>query len=453
MLKATLLVLALIFSVCLVPVHAVEQPKFVSLLIILDQPEYADPLIAWLQELDFHNFTFAVVNDQWYGQNMSDYWLLNQTRLDALKAYGVLIPQTFMMQQYSLEQRRSIIDGIIDEWINVVGYAPKGIFDFQPDTYTMNYCKSKGFEYVTGYCFDQYSIDWMTERGGWQVPYYASENHVLVPNNVSGGMVVFPHQVWDWVSSFTVSHNLHTHILSLIDFFNGDTSLAKNYFLNLIDASLEGEEPFAFASVQFEWVEHYSNNVEGSVEDWIQTLLSTRNYNFWTLQDITTAFENEYVSTPTYTVNFRSPYDNESIEWFYNQSKRVARVNGEVVSYVNYDEQSPDKFLNSTFQPDLSDFSLSKIPSNCVDDSLNFTIDGLGGGEYRAPIRDNGTVYNGTLADFPNENSVPEIPISLPIILISMLSTGIICFACKRRKNPRGLASPLARSVFLSPQR
>jgi hypothetical protein len=223
----------------------------------------------------------------------------------------------------------------------------------------------------------------------------------------------------------------------LIDFFNGDTSLAENYFLNLIDASLDGQEPFAFAPVQFEWVEHYSNNAEGSVEDWIQTLLSTRNYNFWTLQDITTLFKKEYASTPTYTVNFLSPYDNESIEWFYNQSKRVARVNGEVVSYINYDQQSPDKFLNSTFQPDLSDFSLSKIPGNCVDDSLNFTIDGLGGGEYRAPIRDNGTVYNGTLADFPNENSVPEIPISLPVILTLMLCVGIICFAYKRREKSK----------------
>jgi hypothetical protein len=447
--KATLLILALIFSVCLVSVHALEQPKFTSLLIILDQPEYADPLIAWLEDLGFRNFTFAVVNDQWYGQNMSDYWLLNQTRLDALKAYGVLIPQTFIMQQYSLEQRRNIIDGLVDEWVNVVGYAPKGIFDFQPDTYTMNYCESKGFEYVTGYCFDQYSIDWMTERGGWQLPYYASENHVLMPKNVSGGLVVFPHQTWDWVSSFTIQQNLDTHPLSLADIFYGNTSLAKNYFLNLIDSSLEGEEPFAFAPVQFEWGMTCRDNLTGLVTDLIQSLLSTRTYNFWTLQDITTTFKNEYVSTPTYTVDFRSPYDNESIEWFCNRDKRVARVNGEVVSYINYDQQSPDRFLNGTFQPDLTNFSLSKIPDNCVDDSLNFTIDGLGGGEYRAPIRDNGTVYNGTLADFPNENSVPEIPISLPVILVLTLSMGIICFACKRKEQSKEhLSTRLPQIVF-----
>jgi hypothetical protein len=430
-LKTTVLILLMFSSVSQVPLQSTVQPKYVSLLLILDQPEYADPLIAWLHDLGFRNFTFAVVDNQWYGQNMSGYWLLNKTRLDALESYGVLIPQTFMMQQYSLDQRRAIIDGLINEWVNVVGYAPKGFFDFQPDTYTVNYCESKGFEYVTGYCFDQYSIDWMTERGGWQLPYYASENHVLVPNNVNGGIVVYPHQVWDWVSSFTVSHNLHTHILSLIDFFNGDVPTAKDYFLNLIDESLAGQEPFAFASIQFEWVEHYSNNVQDSLEDWIQTLLSTRSYNFWTLQDITAAFKSEYASTPTYTVNFRSPYDNESIEWFYSQNKRVARVNGEVVSYINYGEQAPDRFLNDTFQPDLN-FSLSKNPENCIDDSLNFTIDGLGGGEYRAPVRDNGTVYNGTLANYPE--NVPEIQMPFPVILTWIVSAGIVLVCLRRRR-------------------
>jgi len=98
MLKATLLILVTLLSVCQVPLHSSAPAKFVSLLIILDQPEYADPLIAWLHDLNFRNFTFAVVCNQWYGQNMSDYWILNQTRLDALKSYGVLIPQTFLMR-------------------------------------------------------------------------------------------------------------------------------------------------------------------------------------------------------------------------------------------------------------------------------------------------------------------------------------------------------------------
>lgn len=54
------------------------------------------------------------------------------------------------------------------------------MFDFQPDTYTVNYCETKNMTYVTGYCFDQYAVDWMTERGGWQSPYYASHDHILM---------------------------------------------------------------------------------------------------------------------------------------------------------------------------------------------------------------------------------------------------------------------------------
>jgi hypothetical protein len=119
------------------------------------------------------------------------------------------------------------------------------------------------------------------------------------------------------------------------------------------------------------------------------------------------------------------------VEWFYNQNKRVARVNGEVVSYINYENQNPDKFLNHTFVPDIS--LAPNNPDNCVDDSLNFTIDGIGGGQYRAPIRDNGTAYNGTLGNFPNE-PVPEIPeFGLPIILILMVSAVVVCVAYKRR--------------------
>ena len=431
MIKISPMVLLLVFSVCLVPVRLLATQKFASFLIILDEPKYADTLIAWLQDLDFHNFTFAVRRDQWYGHNMSDYWILNQTRLDILKAYGVLIPETFWMQQYPPDQRRSIIDGLVNEWVNVVGYAPNGIFDFEPDTYTMNYCRCKGFEYVTGYCFDQYAIDWMTERGGWQLPYYASPNHVLIPTNSDEAVVVFPHQVWDWISSFTITHNLHTHPLSLMGFFGGNVTLAKTYFLDLIDRSLEGSDPFGFASIQFEWSWHCNNNLQGQVKDWIQTLLSTRNYSYWTLQDVTGWFKNEYSSTPSYTVNFCSPYDNETVEWFYNQNKRVARVNGEVVSYINYENQNPDKFLNHTFVPDIS--VSPNNPDNCVDDSLNFTIDGIGGGQYRAPIRDNGTAYNGTLGNFPNE-PVPEIPeFGLPVVLILIVSAVVVCVAYKRR--------------------
>lgn len=399
-------------------VSASFHPRFVSLLIILDQPGYFEELKSWLDDVNFHNFTFAVWTESWYGQNLSDYWLLNSTRLNTLKEYGILVPQTFWMQQHGPSERRTIIDNIIDNWKNIVGYAPKGIFDFQPDTYTVNYCETKGIGYVVGYCFDQYAVDWMTERGGWQLPYYASHDHVLIPNNASShGIVVFPHQVWDWVSSFTVTHNLHTHPLSLITFFKGNTSLAEDYFLNLIDSSLEAE-PFGFASVQFEWVWHCKYDVQNYVKDWIKTLLSTRNYDFWTCEDFTRWFKREYETTPNYSLNFKSPYDGQEIEWYYCQDSRIARICDKVVSYIEYNEQKPDKFLATTFAPNTT---LSpNLVENCIDNSLTFEIDGLGGGQYRSPINDSGVTYTGELREFPL-HYIPEIPFPIPSIAVLLI--------------------------------
>jgi hypothetical protein len=410
--------------------NARSSREFLSFLIILDQPQYFEELKDWLTDVDFHNFTFAVREEAWYGTDLSSYWLLNSTRLDTLKEYGILIPETYNMQRYEPSERKAVINGIVDEWESVVGYAPKGIFDFQPDTYTVNYCKTKGIQYVVGYCFDQYAVDWMTERGGWQMPYYASPDHVLMPNNASsGGVLVFPHQVWDWVSSFTVSHNLHTHPLSIIDFFDGNASKAKEYVLSLISRSLNAE-PFGFVSVQFEWVYHYVYNLQDIVKDWVKTLLSAYNYSFWTYEDFTKWFNKEHETTPDYSINFTSPYDSETIEWFYCRDFRIARVNDRIVSYVEYDKQKPDKFLTATFAPDLN---LSpNDPANCIDDSLTFTIDGLGGGEYRSPVLNSGVAYNGRLSEF-RVYTIPELPWAVSSTAVLLACTVVLLWLSRRK--------------------
>jgi len=272
-------------------------------------------------------------------------------------------------------------------------------------------------------------VDWMTERGGWQLPYYASHEHVLIPNNVSShGVVVFPHQVWDWVSSFTVSHNLHTHPLSIIrSIFDGNADLAGNYFLDLIERSLEAE-PFGFAPVQFEWCWHYRNDVHNYVKNWTQTLLSTPSYDFWTYEDVAEWFNNEYSATPDYHVDFSSPFDSQEIEWYYCKDFRVARVGDEIVSYVRYDEQESDKFLVSTFTPNTS-LSPHAV-ENSIDNSLTFEIDALGGGEYRSPIRDSGVPYFGELSDYISE-------ISSSVLLAVFLFTGAIVLFCLRKLGKR----------------
>jgi hypothetical protein len=209
--------------------------------------------------------------------------------------------------------------------------------DFIPDTYTSQYLLTRGVEYYQGYCFDQYNVDRMTMRGGFQMPYYANSTNILCPSTSVGGMVILPHSTWDWVDSFTVSHNLQLHPMNLINQFNGNVSIAKNYFLKMIDNSFVNSSPFGYVTVQFEWSWCSQGGDAPYALDWIQTLLSEKSsYKYWTFEDTVNWFKTNYDQTPTYRINFTSPYDGQQIEWYYDQHSRIARIGDNVVSYVNY---------------------------------------------------------------------------------------------------------------------
>lgn len=379
-----------------IKIEAEPNTKFVSFLLILDQGSGYEELGRWLTDIGFNNFTFAVCG----ALEARNYWLDNSTRLNTLKNYGKLIPATLYMASMTPNERAKIVDDLISTWITKVGYSPKGFFDFQPDTYTANYLEEKNVSYVVGYCFDQYAIDWMTERGGWQLPYYAHHSNVLRPNDVeSRGIVVFPHLSWDWSASFTATHMLCTHPLALKTAFDGNMTKAETYFQDLIDTGLGASEPLGLVSVQFEWVwAGINGGMKDYAKNWIKNLLATKSVEFWTYEDIATWFKANYALTPAYSVNFVSPYNNEKIEWYYCRKFRIARANGNVVSYVEYNAQADDVFLTSSFKPNF--FSTS-FPGNCIDTSLSFTIDAFGGGSYRSPIVNTPYPYEGKLSEFP----------------------------------------------------
>jgi hypothetical protein len=379
-----------------VGVKAGPSTKFVSFLLVLDQGSGYEELDSWLSGVGFNNFAFAVCGVL----DAENYWLGNSTRLSTLKNYGKLIPVALYLASMSPCERMAIVDDVISTWISKVGYSPKGFFDFQPDTYTVNYLEQRNVSYVVGYCFDQYAIDWMTERGGWQLPYYAHHNNALRPNDVeSHGIVVFPHLCWDWSASFTATHMLCTHPLALKNIFDGNMTTSGIYFRDLIDADLEACEPLGLVSVQFEWVwAGINGGIKDYAKNWIRNLLATRSAKFWNYEDIVTWFNANCASTPAYSVNFVSPYSNERIEWYYCQKFRIARVNGNIVSYVEYNAQMDDVFLASSFEPNF--FSAS-VPDNCIDTSLNFTIDVLGGGKYRSPVVNTPYPFGGKLSEFP----------------------------------------------------
>jgi prefoldin subunit 5 len=370
-----------------------DHPNFISISVIIDKNQDFDSLYSWLTSLNYTKFTFVV-----YSFPNESYILDNSTRVNILKQYGKIIPRLPYYQQNSTSVRERMIDYELKKYNDTVGYLPKGIMDFVPDTYSANYAFSKGIEYYQGYCFDQWCIDYITERGGFQMPYYASPTHVLVPSTTGGGMVVLPHSTWDWVASYTIDQNLQEHVDNLMTIFHNNRTLAKNYFLSFINSTFSGCQPFGFVNFQFEWSWTLSWNNTDVAKDWITTLMTEYPQYLVTYEDFVDWFKSNYPTTPECRIDFTSPYDQERIEWYYNNESRVARIDSEVVSYVDYTKQLPDRYLNQTATIDWK--GNASDPSNCVDNSLIFSVDALGGGRLRHPPSTLPIPYSGDLRDF-----------------------------------------------------
>jgi hypothetical protein len=362
------------------------------------QEDTFDNFTRWIQPFttNFHNFTFII------SQNYDYTWFLNnQTKRQQLSDIGEAIPGVGPLQTFQPSERITFLEYLISQWQLYTGAKPQGIFMFQPDTVSLNYLRLQGINYVVGYCFDQYEIDWMTMRGGWQLPYYASSISALMPENASErGVLVYPWLTWDWVDSFTLDHVYDTHPF---DVTGTRVENKTDYVLRLINDTLNNAEPLGYAAFSFEfgWIDSLGLlNQTGQI---LQGILDA-DYGKMALGNLTVWFRNQYQTTPTYAMNFTSPNSGTSIEWLYELAGRVARVNDSIVSYVNYSRQTSDPYLTE-YAP--INFSKPNASPNVIDNSLTFTIDALGGGKNRAPIRDSATVYDGNLADFLSPNPEP----------------------------------------------
>ena len=390
-----LLVFSFLVMICLVILFSIPNIKqykkeIVVFSVMIEADIDFDYFLSWLKDLNYTHFTFVL----W--EEAEDNILNNATRVNALKNYGEIIPRRDYLQLSTPQERRNKIDEMVEKYNNSLGYTPKGIMSFIPDTFTVQYLLEKNFSYIQGYCFDQYVIDYMTMRGGWQMPYYANLSHVLVPNSQKS-IVVFPHLTWDWIESFRISHHLNTHPLNLKEFFDGDATKAKAYWLSLIDSSLSCSEPFGFAVCQFEWQWLCKEKWENVTKDWICTLVKTQNYAFLNFEETAEWFLTNYSSSPIYKIIFVSPYTGERIEWYYDNRNRIARIGSEIVSYVNYMNQTQDRYLNQIAQ---MNWGTTPSESNCIDYSLQFEIDALGGGYLRSPIKTATFTYKGDLSSF-----------------------------------------------------
>jgi hypothetical protein len=417
----------LVISPLLTPHVKAEKPQIVNISIIIENSTNFDVLSSWLDSLNYTHFTFVL----W--EQIEDSILYNNTRLNKLKLFGEIIPRRDYLQQFSPQDRLTIIDNMIAKYNTKLGYTPKGVMMFIPDAYTLTYLYVKGFDYVQGYCFEQWAIDYMSMKGGFQLPYYASDLHALIPSQ-SKGIIVFPHNTWDWVDSLKISHDLNTHPINLWKFFGNET-LARDYWFKLIGYSLDASNPFGYVSIQFEWQWLLNIGWKDIVKNWIQTLITTRPYTFMTYGETAQWFKQNYPQNPTYTVNFVSPYSNTRIEWLWNNQTRIARIGQYVVSYINYANQSPDKYITQT--KSINWGLSSNLDVNCIDISLDYKIDALGGGYLRDKPHTSPYFYTENLENFPafyyvNNEMIKEIfPLWAKIFLIFAL-LGICLFFVKR---------------------
>jgi hypothetical protein len=377
-----------------------DGERFVSLSIILDMgsdnwvEDYYNRLESFLRACSFQNWTFCTF------QRCQDAWLTNSTRLTLLKNYGVLIPRIDYAQTLSLANRSELVDAIFANWSSFVGYYPKGVFDYVPDTYVANYVRSKyNCSFYQGYCFDQYRIDCMSMRGGWQLPYYADSDNIMVPGQ-GRGIVILSHASWDWIDSFLLHHNLQLHPMNLMQHFKNN-AIAERYFLDLIARTSLGCTPFSLSIVQFEWRWCCNVGSDNATLAWIRHLLSY-DYIFWSFENIVEWFSNHFVDTPEYHVRFASPNSETYVEWVYTHDYRISRVANTVNSLIRYCNQKVDKYLHSSISIDWSRSSCPNEADNQIDISLDFAIDALGGGTLRAPVKTESLKWSGDLRDFPS---------------------------------------------------
>jgi hypothetical protein len=354
-------------------------------------------LLNWLEQVGYRKWTLIL--EPWSNGTDSNAFY-NETFIDELKQYGELAPVLpFGLQNYPPEYRKQIVDSLYDFWEKYVGYNPAGFFQFQPDTYTCNYILSRGSVYWQGYCFDQYLIDWMSMRGGWQMPYYASEGNALVPKREGSGLVILPHNTWDWRASFEYNHGYNTHLLNAMDMFNQNYTATLKYLTQLIYRTLSSTTPFGYVSIQHEWLWMRQNGLLDDLKNYTQTVMASQ-YTFQTFNETANWFKQHYASNPSYYVNFNTPYGGGKVEWLWNTNCRITRYDGRyVVGYVDYTQQETDPYINSTAN---CDYQAPANDTNCIWTSLKFLVDDFGNAPNRAPPKGHPIIFTGPLDNFPS---------------------------------------------------
>jgi len=253
-------------------------------------------------------------------------------------------------------------------------------------------------DFAVGNVWDQVNIDFMSLRGGFAMPYYASRRHSLVPARVRGDASVLV------VPPFAVAPTNRYHF-------------DNNHLLDLYTHGVDVEE-FRYVSLSYPFFVPFFLEL-----DWLINLKSTEavrlftesytwvyeNFHVVTAEEFARLFESSFSATPQYHFTYSSSNLNVfpetkgwTIEWLMSSDCRIARVGDKVVSALSYKVQTEDSFLTSSKKISFIGYRFGEDPNNIVCTDLSFDIDVLWQSEYgdRTLKKTGYAVYTGKLEDF-----------------------------------------------------
>jgi hypothetical protein len=333
---------------------------------------------------------------------------------EKLKRYG-----ESMIPELSYKQTLDPIDRIrdADVWFEshkaVTGETPKGFFSFQVDTYLANHLRDQ-YEvlFAVGNVWDQVNMDFMSMRGGPALPYYASRHHSLVParNRPDSSVLI--------IQPFAIAPTGKYHFDNnhLIDLYTLGIGIDEFKYVSL------NYPFFAPFFLELDWVLNLNSAV--AIESFIESYRWVyRTFNVITADEFARIFRSSFPETPEYHFIYKSS-NHESfpessgltVEWLMSQRFRIARINGVVVSALDYDRQERDPHLSTRKTIDIAGPRFGEDPSNIIDTSLMFDVDDLWQHEHGdRTLRKTGNVtYSGDLHFFYSDASARPTQARVP---------------------------------------
>jgi hypothetical protein len=323
-----------------------------------------------------------------------------QAVYDAFGNYSeCIVPEFSFMQTLSPSARKENVDARFAALESFNVSFPSGVFSFQLDTFTLNYLRDAfNVTFAVGNIWDQVNLDFMSLRGGFALPYYASRHHSLIPTRAradASALVIPPFAV-------APTDRYHYDNNHLIDLFTNGVDMEEFKYVSL---NYPFFTPFF---LELDWLLSLNSaealSLFAEYYSWVY-----ENFNVVTAEQFAEMFESSFSFTPEYHFTYTSSCldvfpetEGWTIEWLMSSNCRIARLGDKVVSALSYKVQDGDPFLTSSQSIDFLGSRFGEDPDNIVCTDLVFGVDCLWQSEYgdRTLKKTGYAIYTGKLDDF-----------------------------------------------------